>query len=84
MKYTGLWYERARIPDRFQKKCFANTTEVYSLNEDGTIKVVNSCREDDRELRTVEGIVKVVDAGTHSKLEVSFVSIVGIHLFWGN
>lgn len=84
MKYTGLWYEIARIPNRFQKKCSANTTAVYSLNEDGTIKVVNSCLEEDGELSTVEGIARVVDARTNSKLEVSFVSIVGIHLFWGD
>ncbi len=31
-----------------------------------------------------EGLAKVVDTKSNSKLEVSFVSIFGIHLFWGD
>ena len=82
-RYIGLWYEIARIPNRFQKNCIGNTTAMYSLNEDGTIKVVNSCEEED-ETNSAEGIAKVVDKKTNSKLEVSFVSIFGINLFWGD
>jgi apolipoprotein D and lipocalin family protein len=39
-KYSGTWYEIARLPNSFEKglKC---TTANYSLNEDGSIKVVN-------------------------------------------
>ena len=35
-------------------------------------------------MNTSEGIAKVVDKKTNSKLEVSFVSIFGINLFWGD
>ena len=83
-KYTGLWYEIAKIPNSFQKHCAGNTTARYSLNDDGTIKVVNSCRETDGTTDSSEGLAKVVDKKTNSKLEVSFVSIFGIHLFWGD
>lgn len=83
-KYTGLWYEIAKIPNSFQKHCAGNTTAKYSLNNDGTIKVVNSCRESDGTIDSSEGLAKVVDTKTNSKLEVSFVSIFGIHLFWGD
>ncbi len=83
-RYIGLWYEIAKIPNRFQKNCTGNTTANYSLNEDGTIKVVNSCREEDGEMNTSEGIAKVADKKSNSKLEVSFVSIFGINLFWGD
>jgi apolipoprotein D and lipocalin family protein len=83
-RYTGLWYEIAKIPNRFQKDCAGNTTAVYSLNNDGTIKVVNSCLEDDGSVNTSEGVAKVVDKKTNSKLEVSFVRILGINFFWGD
>ena len=83
-KYTGLWYEIAKIPNRFQKQCASNTAARYELNNDGTIKVVNSCRQADGETDSSEGLAKVVDTTTNSKLEVSFVSILGIHLFWGD
>ena len=39
-KYLGNWYEIARMDFVFQKN-LSNTTAEYSLNEDGTIKVVN-------------------------------------------
>jgi apolipoprotein D and lipocalin family protein len=45
---------------------------------------VNSCKESDGELDSAEGVAKVVDTKTNSKLEVSFVSIFGINLFWGD
>ena len=29
-RYIGLWYEIAKIPNRFQKNCTGNTTANYS------------------------------------------------------
>ncbi|NCB85047.1 MAG: lipocalin [Bacteroidia bacterium] len=39
-KYLGKWYEIARFDFRFERN-MNNTTANYSLNENGTIKVVN-------------------------------------------
>ncbi|HSN49462.1 MAG TPA: lipocalin family protein [Flavobacterium sp.] len=39
-KYLGKWYEIARLDFVFEKN-LNNTTAEYSLNEDGSIKVVN-------------------------------------------
>ena len=39
-KYLGKWYEVARFDFRFERN-MNNTTANYSLNENGTIKVVN-------------------------------------------
>jgi apolipoprotein D and lipocalin family protein len=39
-RYAGTWYELARIDHRFEKG-LVNTTAQYSLNPDGTVKVVN-------------------------------------------
>lgn len=83
-KYIGTWYEIAKIPNRFQKNCAGNTTATYSINEDGSIKVVNKCKEEDGEYSDVDGIAKVVDKKTNAKLEVSFVSFLGIRPFWGD
>jgi apolipoprotein D and lipocalin family protein len=83
-KYTGTWYEIAKIPNRFQKQCIGNTTATYSLNDDGTIKVVNRCMEEDGGYDDANGLAKVVDKNTNSKLKVSFVNILGIRLFWGD
>ncbi|MDR3610594.1 MAG: lipocalin family protein [Ignavibacteriaceae bacterium] len=83
-KYIGLWYEIAKIPNRFQKDCKRNTTAIYSFREDGKIKVVNSCMEDDGSIKIAEGVARVADTRTNAKLEVSFVKLLGINLFWGD
>ncbi|MBZ0200006.1 MAG: lipocalin family protein [Ignavibacteriaceae bacterium] len=83
-KYLGLWYEIARIPNSFQDDCVNGTTAKYSLMNNGDIKVINSCMEADGGLNIAEGVARVVDKKTNSKLEVSFVSLFGWHLFWGD
>jgi apolipoprotein D and lipocalin family protein len=83
-KYVGKWYEIAKIPNRFQKGCARNTTAEYKLRDDGKIEVINKCIEDDGSVNEADGLAKVVDEKTNAKLEVSFVSIFGIHLFWGD
>jgi apolipoprotein D and lipocalin family protein len=83
-KYTGLWYEIAKIPNRFQKHCKSSTTAHYKIREDGKIEVINSCVDADGEKDETEGIARVVDSNSNAKLEVSFVSILGINLFWGD
>jgi apolipoprotein D and lipocalin family protein len=83
-KYVGMWYEIAKIPNRFQKDCKRNTTAIYTIREDGKITVVNSCMEADGSTKIAEGVAKVADDKTNAKLEVSFVKFLGINLFWGD
>lgn len=83
-KYVGLWYEIAKIPNRFQSDCAGETTAWYEILDDGKIKVVNSCSEKDGSKNVADGIAKVVDTKTNAKLEVSFFSILGIRPFWGD
>jgi apolipoprotein D and lipocalin family protein len=83
-KYIGIWYEIAKIPNRFQKDCKKNTTAIYSFMEDGKIKVVNSCMEADGSTNIAEGVARVADTSTNAKLKVSFVRLLGFNLFWGD
>lgn len=83
-RYMGKWYEIARIPNSFQDQCTGNVTADYTLREDGKVEVVNSCLEKDGKTDTADGIAKIDDTETNAKLKVSFVSIFGIQLFWGN
>jgi len=82
-KYIGLWYEFAKIPNRFQSDCLKNTSATYSLQEDGNIKVVNKCVEEDGEINEAIGVARIVDKVNNTKLEVSFVSFLGWRPFWG-
>ena len=44
-RYAGTWYEIARLPQWFQRGCY-DSTATYSLNDDGTVKVVNRCQRE--------------------------------------
>lgn len=72
-RYLGTWYGVAEIPQFFNRNC-VGTMAHYSLADDGTIIVVNSCRKGNlqgRE-RTIRGRAEVVDETTNAILEVTF------------
>ena len=82
--YQGTWYEISKIPNSFQDHCIKGTTANYQLNDEGNIIVINRCFDEDNESDEAEGLAKIVEGSGNSKLEVSFVSIFGWHLFWGD
>ncbi|MDK1683394.1 lipocalin family protein [Acinetobacter terrestris] len=71
-KYLGTWHEVARKPLYFQRKCDSNVTANYSLNENGNIKVDNSCYTKDGKFKQTIGEAFVQNAPSNSKLKVSF------------
>ncbi|MGH9931979.1 MAG: lipocalin family protein [Pyrinomonadaceae bacterium] len=71
-RYVGPWYEIARLPNRFEKKCADSVTATYTLKPDGKIEVVNRCRKSSGEFTTAKGKAKVVDKKSNAKLKVTF------------
>ena len=72
-RYAGKWYEIARLPNRFQRDCAANTTATYTLRPDGKITVLNECRTAEGRTKSAKGTARVADPkGPNSKLKVSF------------
>lgn len=83
-RYTGSWYEIASIPNRFQKHCRGNTMARYRAIEQQRIEVINSCLTADGTIDSATGVARIVDTTSNAKLEVSFVSLFGWRLFWGD
>lgn len=74
-KYSGVWYEIARLPNRFQKDCAGDVRAEYSLRDDGNVSVVNRCREAGKpKPKEAEGVARVAreSKGRNSILEVRF------------
>jgi apolipoprotein D and lipocalin family protein len=72
-RYTGKWYEIARLPNRFQKDCAGEVAATYTLLEDNQLKVVNECRESNGQLKKAEGKARLAKTGgPTSKLKVRF------------
>lgn len=59
-RYAGLWYEQARLPNRFEKRCDAPVTAEYTPLADGTIEVRNRCVREDGRVDEAVGQARVV------------------------
>jgi apolipoprotein D and lipocalin family protein len=71
-RYTGRWYEIARL-DFKQERGLNNTSADYSLNDDGSIKVLNKGYDTRKgEWREASGKAKFTDSDNEAKLKVSF------------
>ena len=71
-RYAGRWYEIARLPNSFQKKCADSVTADYTMRADGKIEVINQCRKASGEYTTAKGKAKIADKKTNAKLKVTF------------
>jgi len=70
-KYSGTWYEIARLPNSFEKglKC---VTATYSLKDNGKIKVENRGVKTDVKVSDIEGTAWQPDSAYPGRLKVRF------------
>lgn len=71
-RYAGRWYEIARLPNRFQKKCAGGVAATYELRSDGKMNVINECRKASGEITRATGTAKVAEKTSNAKLKVTF------------
>jgi len=69
-KYSGLWYEIAAFPTRFEKGC-SNTTAEYQISESGHVIVINRCKRDEKRTK-IKGKAFIVPNSGNAKLKVQF------------
>ncbi|XVF35529.1 hypothetical protein REPUB_Repub18cG0153600 [Reevesia pubescens] len=71
-RYMGRWYEIASFPSRFQPRNGVNTRATYTLNEDGTVHVLNETFTDGKR-GSIEGTAYKADPKSdEAKLKVKF------------
>ncbi|XP_021276354.1 temperature-induced lipocalin-1 [Herrania umbratica] len=71
-RYMGRWYEIASFPSRFQPRSGVNTRATYTLNEDGTVHVLNETFTDGKR-GSIEGTAYKADPKSdEAKLKVKF------------
>jgi apolipoprotein D and lipocalin family protein len=85
-RYMGTWYEIAKYPNWFQKKCVAETRAHYKLQADGSVQVVNRCRKDTGEIDEAVGEARQIGVASSPKLQVRFAPswLSLLPFVWGN
>lgn len=71
VRYAGVWYEMALLPNRFQAMCIADTQARYQFDGD-VIRVLNRCRKADGLIEEASGVAKSVPGSNGARLRVSF------------
>lgn len=70
-RYTGTWYEIARLPMFFQRQCASDVTATYRLKPSGAINVDNQCR--DKNGKVIQSMGEATQHGdSTSRLKVTF------------
>ncbi len=88
-RYAGLWYEQARLPNRFEKGCAVEVTAEYTPQPDGTLKVHNRCVQTNGQIDEVTGSARVVttpDQPGAGRLKVRFAPqwLSWLPMVWGD
>ena len=85
-RYMGSWFEIAKYPTWFQKKCVSGARAQYSLLGDGQVQVINRCRLASGEVSEATGMARQIGPATSPKLEVRFAPawLSFLPFVWGN
>ncbi len=71
-KYLGKWYEVARLPNYFEKKCNFPITAEYAKQSNGTVSVTNTCLKNNGDINTSVGTAIFADKENIGQLKVTF------------
>jgi apolipoprotein D and lipocalin family protein len=85
-RYMGTWYEMAKYPNFFQRRCARQTQAQYSLLPGGQVRVLNRCRTEDGEWIEAEGLARQTGGAASARLQVRFAPqwLSFLPLVWGD
>ena len=71
-RYMGTWFEIAKFPNWFQRKCTGATSATYAQQPDGTVRVSNRCRLSSGAMDEAIGTARQIGPATSPRLQVRF------------
>jgi apolipoprotein D and lipocalin family protein len=73
LRYSGTWFELARLPDGDMRRCAGDVTATYGLRPDGHYEVVDRCIRRDGTIGVSRGEARTRSGDpTGARLEVNF------------
>ena len=69
--YAGEWHEIARLPNTFERGLVA-ARATYSINPDGSLKVVNEGLKENGKITSIEGSARFTNPQEPGRLKVRF------------
>lgn len=72
-RFAGSWFEIARLPERGEKDCGADSRVTYARTDNG-LRILSLCRLSDGSVRRVTARAKLRDDATQSRFKISYSS----------
>ncbi len=72
-RFAGSWFEIARLPERGEKDCGADSRVTYARTDSG-LRILSLCRLSDGSVRRVTARAKLRDDATQSRFKISYLS----------
>jgi apolipoprotein D and lipocalin family protein len=73
-RWAGTWYELARVPNGLQARCIADATATYLPRADGSLRVIQRCRDADSRwyVATARAVSAANDRSGAARLRLSY------------
>ncbi len=72
-RFTGTWYEIARLPNKREKKCIADVIEILALGDKANgLQIVGSCKTNKGYTEVRNATAKAIKGSGDSKLKVTY------------
>ena len=73
-RWAGTWYELARVPNGMQARCIADATATYLPRSDGSLRVIQRCRDADSKwyVATARAVGSDTDRSGAARLRLSY------------
>ena len=73
-RWAGTWYELARVPNGLQARCIADATATYLPRADGSLRVIQRCRDADSKwhVATARAVGAADDRSGAARLRLSY------------
>lgn len=85
-RYMGVWFEVAKFPNWFQRKCVSDTRAEYSVLAPGRVRVLNRCRLASGEFDQALGEARQLGGEQSPRLQVRFAPawLTWLPVVWGD
>jgi apolipoprotein D and lipocalin family protein len=81
-RYQGRWFEIARYPTRFERRCAKNTTAEYTLRDAMHLYVENRCTNAEGHGEVGHATATVVDTTTNAKMRLKYSALMPAADYW--
>ena len=72
-RFAGTWYEVSRVPNALQARCLGDATSTYRPLTDGTLRLIQRCREADDRWGVAVGRMVAIDGDpSGARLRVNY------------